>query len=533
MPILKLDVKEQYKSIVRPTILAVVNQIMPFMNLNKNVEIIFKGDADIALMQNGQIGVNHRHPGKPIRTVGSERLFITTEIENTDTTILEMPVEYPEHRYIFWDDKLNIKVKPVRRRTKVNVRFGYRFRSKAAADQWKSSMDMLLAQKVQDYIHNVTYHYAYPDEAVQLLYKLWEYRGSGHVTTDEDGETCSCQGDSDCSCGDTDTFNDYFLNNSIPRITAVTDQAGNKVDIAVAETMTNVQGWWDFDITPEADRVNSVGNYQTNFNYVFEFDKVIGLVMYYPIMIYQQLLPPSFIPTRKVPTYKAYTYEETLQQSRFARIRSSLSRDTAVGDVVYPRHPDYDEWLPEFALQDLAVQYHALLSIDCQDPQFLVNLDDLGDYEFSDDALAYIRRVGDRVFRNSEAIIQIRVYQGRTLIDSELLSLDDTGLSLRTTIAMSRRYEYRVVITVETNLCRLLETTVTDLLSDGAFVLNVLSTIYPDKQAIYPEVDEFNRIMPMDWSRFVAQLGDTRKWVRRPITSALFTGQYSIITRKR
>lgn len=512
MPILTLEINEQYKSIVRPTVLAVVNELIPFMRMNEEVEIIYKGDSEVVLMQNGQIGVNHRHPGKPIRTASTERLIINVDFDESENSILEMPVLYPEQRFIFLDDKLNIKIKPVRKRNKVTIRFGYRFRSKVAADQWKSHMDMLLAQRVQDFVHNVTYHYAYPDRAIGLLHKLWGYRES--------------------NAGYGDTFNEYLINHSLSRLTAVTDSAGNNVDIGIAETLTNCQGWWDFDITPDAEKVNNLGNYQTNFNYVFEYDKVIGLVLYYPITIHQQPLPESFIPKRRNPTYKAQTYQKPLQAARFEEINKDFSKDTNALSVVYPRYPDYDDWLPEFALTDMGVQYHALLSLDNDDLTDLVDLHELGDYEFGDAALQYLERMGARMFNNSASIIQIRIYDGTIMLDPEILTIDE-DLKIKATIPLNPRHDYRVVICIDKNLRGLKDLTVRELLEDGDFTIDILRTIYPEKEPIYPPVDEYNRISPLDWSDFVGKLYTSRKWMHKPITGQLTIGTYTIISRKR
>lgn len=512
MPILTLEINEQYKSIVRPTVLSVVNELLPFMRMNENVEIIYKGDSEVVLMQNGQIGVNHRHPSKPIRTASTERLTINVDFDESENSILEMPVLYPEQRYIFLDDKLKIKVKPVRKRNKVTIKFGYRFRSKTAADQWKSHMDMLLAQRVQDFVHNVTYHYAYPDRAISLLHKLWGFR--------------------EANAGYGDTFNEYLLNNSISTLTAVTNQAGKNVDIGIAETLTNCQGWWDFDITPDAEKVNSLGNYQTNFNYVFEYDKVIGLVFYYPVTIHQQPLPESFIPKRKNPTYKAHTYQKPLQAARFEEINKDFSRDTGAMSVAYPRYPTYDEWVPEFALTDQVVQYHALLSLINEDLSDLVDLHELGDYEFDDIALQYIERMGVRIFNNASSIIQVKIYDGTIMLDPELLTIDE-DLKVRSTIPLNPRHDYRVVVCIDSNLRGLNELTVQELLSDGSFTIEILKTIYPQKSEYYPEVDEDNKIAPMDWSNFVGGLYASRKWMKRPLTGQLTIGSYTIISRKR
>lgn len=512
MPILTLEINEQYKSIVRPTVLSVVNELLPFMRLNADVEIIYKGESDVVLMQNGQIGVNHRHPGKPIRTASTERLYITVDFDESENSILEMPVLYPEQRYIFLDDKLNIKIKPVRKRNKVTIKFGYRFRSKVAADQWKSHMDILLAQRVQDFVHNVTYHYAYPDRAIGLLHKLWEYRES--------------------NAGYGDTFNDYMLNHSISTLTAVTDQSGNKVDLGVAETLTNCQGWWDFDNVPEADKVNSLGNYQSNFNYVFEYDKVIGLVFYYPITVHQQPLPESFIPKRRNPTYRAQTYQKPLQAARFEEINKNFSRDTNALSVAYPRHPTYDDWIPEFPLADQIFQYHALLSLDNADLSDLVDLHELGDYEFDDIALQYIEKMGARIFHNAASIIQVKFYDGTVLLDPEILTIDE-DLKVRATVPLNPRHDYRVVICIDGNLRGLKELTVQELLRDGSFTIEILKTIYPDKANIYPPVDEYNRILPLDWSNFVAKLYTSRKWMKKPLTGQLTIGSYTIVSRKK
>lgn len=504
MPIVKRQIKEQHKSIIRPVVIDVVNDLIRFMELPKNTDIIFNGYAEIALMPNGVIGIRTDSPKDNIRTVGRERIFVSIEEEPTETTLLEMPVTYPEQNCLFADNDLGITIRPIKERVAIRLQFTNRFTSRASADAWQSNMKQLLAMLVKDYVHEVTYNYAYPDEVIGLMHQLWKYReGQG---------------------GYDETFATWLLSNSTKKLTAIANMNGSQTDLAIGETMSNVQGNWEFDTPPYPTKANQLGNWQAEFSYRFEFDKPLGFTIQYPIMIHNKVLDESMIPKRRLPSYRGKDYRKPEQQTRFEGIQEDIGQtyDGRLTDwLVYP---EFDEWqLPVFDYS-YVTQYQVLLELTPDNLTELFNLRELGPYKFTARTLAYLGYVGNRMFHHHQSVIQLAIFEDDNMLDPDNLTFDPQTYDVSSTYKLDIRKQYRLVVYIDGDLRRLWELTVADLKDRGVWTQEVVSELYPDR---IPEVNDDGRIEDDEWAKLI----DGIDWSKLPATSKLYIGRFIIIAR--
>lgn len=503
MPKVTRPIKEQHKSIIRPVVIDVVNQLMRFMELPADTDIIFKGYADIAMLPNGQIGVQARNREENIRTVGRNRIFIEFEEEVSETNHLEMPVLYPEQSCIFADNSLGITIRPVKKRSLISIRFINRFTSRALADQWHSNMEQLMARYVKDYVHEVTYNYAYPDEVINLMHELWKYR--------------EYQGGYD------ESFGRWLVDHSTKKFTAIQNQNGGQTDLVIGETADNVQGAWEFDTPPFVTKSNNLGSWQAEFSYKFEFDKTIAMNIQYPVMIHNQLLDDSMLAAVRQPSYRGKLYRKPLQQSRFEGIQEDLGEEYTGDEMGWLIEPSFDEWqLPMFD-QKMIPQYQVLLQLNPDDLKDLVNLKELGPYVFTDRALSYLSLVKHYAFMHRQSIIQFVLFEDDDMLDPDLIEVDDQ-LNVRCKHDLDIRKQYHLAVYIDSDLRHLWERTVDDLKDRGVWTQDVVSVIWPDK---VPQVDDNGRITDGDWQKLI----DDIDWSKLPSTETLYIGRFTIIAR--
>jgi len=504
MPIVKHPIKEQHKSIIRPVVIDVVNQLIKLMRLDADTEVIFNGHSDIAMMPNGMIGITTRNKADNIRTVGRKRIFIGFEEEPTETSLLEMPTSYPEQSCIFADNAIGITIRPIKVRTGVRLQIRNRFTSKAAADEWFTVMQQLIADYVKDYVHEATYNYAYPDEVLQALIELWKYRES--------------QGGYD------ESFSQWFRSNSTQKLTAITNQAGAQSDLAIGETIDNVQGNWDFETPPYPTKANNLGSWQAEFSYRFEFDKTTSMVMYYPIIVHNQMLGENMLAKRTLPSYRGKNYAKPLQQTRYEGIQEDIGQSYDPRVTAWLMHPDYDEWQMPNISSKFFPQFQALLELNVEDLRSVVSLKELGPYQFTQRTLMYLRHVGSRVFHHHQSIIQIALFEDDMLLDHESLVLDPETFQVSTTYDLDIRKQYRIVVYIDGDLRRLWELAVDDLKDRGVWGQEVISVIYPGN---VPPLDEDGHISDGDWRDLI----DGIDWSKLPSTDPLYIGQFGLFAR--
>lgn len=514
MPIVTRPTPEQHKSIIRPVVIQVVNQLLPIMQLDKEKpdDFIFNGFSDIAMLSNTEIGLN-RNPESPIRAPGETQIMVNIEERQTSVTSPEVSILYPENRFVMHDARLGIGIRPVRRPVEITVNFNKRFRSKAAADRWHANMEQLMARYVQDYIHTLDYHYNIPDDMIVMLHEFWKLR--------------------EARAPYNENFAQWLSSCMAPYQTVTTSQGGKASELSFAEGLDNVQGNWDFDVVPYPVRENTRGNWQVSFDYKFEFGKVIDLVLNYPIIIHNQLLSRELIPTPRNPRYRNKVYQKNAMMYR-AESNQQEVEPTNYNLRDYLCFPEWDDWIPEYVPPYQAIQYTAQLELDQINPKALFNLKEIGDYEFMPITIAYLKYVRNRMFANTRSIIQIKVYEEEILIDSEQLSVDEQ-LNVTTLFKPDERKSYHLMVTVDKDLAKLDEHTVAELKEDGWFTENVLEVIYPQYKgtAVWPTPNDRGEISNVAWDRFVAALYPTSQWYRKPDIAQMTIGQFTIFAKKR
>jgi len=456
MPIVTSAIPEQYKSIIRPVVQDVVAQIVPFMRLPGDDQVIFNGSAEIALLANSLIGPQYRNGESTIRAVGPNQITLTAEESPTAQSLLEVPVLYPENRFLFYDPALAISLRPVYQQTEVTINFSKRFRSRAAGDKWHQSMSILLAQYVQEYVHSFTYSYNIPDDVLAMLYQFWTLR--------------------EAQAGYGQSFYTWLNAYSVARLTSTTDQKGASPQLTYAESSINAMGWWDFDTPPYPTKENKLGNWSVQFQYKVQFDKVIQLVLQYPIVIHNQPLSAQYIPQYRNPNYRNTVYDKPVQAQRYEQITQDLEPKNYLPRE-YLAFPAYDDFIPTLTPRHV-IQYTMLLGVSPTDLRDVASLKEMGDYELLDETLAYLRLVGPRMFTNTQSIIQIRVFQGDHEIDAAQLTVD-SELNIRTLFDLDLRQVYHLTVAIDADLAKLAEQTVDELKDHGCDALDFISSVYP------------------------------------------------------
>lgn len=514
MPIVTRPTPEQHKSILRPVVIQVVNQLLPIMQLDKEDpdDFIFNGFAEIAMLSNTEIGIN-RNPDSPIRPPGPTQIMVNIEERPTSVSSPEVAVLYPENRFVMHDARLGIGIRPMRRPVEITITFNKRFRSKAAADRWHSNMEQLMARYVQDFIHTVDYHYNIPDDMIVMLHEFWKLR--------------------EARAPYNENFAQWLSSCMAPYQTITTSLSGKANELSFAEGLDNVQGNWDFDVVPYPVRENTRGNWQVSFDYKFEFDKVINLVMNYPIIIHNQLLDRSLIPTARNPRYRNKVYQKNAAMYRAEYVQQEVE-PTNYSLRDYLCFPEWDDWIPEYVAPYQAIQYTAQLELDVTNPELLFNLKEIGDYEFTPIALAYLKYIGNRMFANTRSIIQIKVYEEAVLINADQLSVDK-DLNVTVKFKPNERKSYHLMVSIDKDLAKLTEQTVAELKEDGWFTENVLEVIYPQYKntPVWPKPNDRGMISDVAWDRFVAALYPTSQWYRKSDIAQMTIGQFTIFAKKR
>lgn len=435
MPKALCTVPDTVETILRPVVLDITRQVFDNTEITKDIQILFPGDLDRAQQQGGSINTKDKDT---VKFPFTSQMGIEVQEDYIRERMLNDAVMKPENQYIFLDDKLETSMRPVYSSTETTLTFKYRAKDKTEAIRWRDQIKNRTSQNREHFVHDVKYYYLIPLELVKILEVVHDMR-----------ETVAGYGES---------FEQWFYNNRSSRFKWLTNLAGEQGRWGVAETQLRVQGGFDFEGVPEVgSKEDDADTWTISFNYKFQYDKPIGVQLYYPLMIHNQLIDQKYRPSAaEMPPYQiedqAVSYSKT----------SSFLSNFEAGAAMYPHTrrpgvsiPSFDEFLPAQIIPRTLRVFTALVSLDLtpgNNPRFLLNLRDLGgDFSLDPSLDCCLQTEWPYMTNPLQSIFNLSLYRSAYLMQPEYLTMD-ANLNVYSTVDLDPREYYHLRFSIHQNL---------------------------------------------------------------------------------
>jgi hypothetical protein len=325
MPKVIVPIRDTDETVLRPVITGVVKQILEYTELKEDdVQVFFPGTENKTF----QPGSSINKEGVPNQLKGAfyNQVAIEVDEQYEHDRILATAVFHPENLFIFRDDHLETSIKPVYSSCEVTINIRFRALDKVTAIRWRDQMRSRISRGRITHLHTLVYSYFIPGAYMEILKEIHRLR-----------ENVAGYGQ------DWDT---YFKQTVSPKATIQTDMAGKNQAWSMAESQMRVIGYFDYDGAPEqGGREDGGETWTINLAYKFKYDKPVGAVMMYPLVIHNQLLDQRFRP-------KHGPYEVIDQERAYAWSTGALSRFEMGNRVKRYQDddgvciPSFDEWYP-------------------------------------------------------------------------------------------------------------------------------------------------------------------------------------------
>jgi hypothetical protein len=338
-----------------------------------------------------------------------QKASFTAPTKMTVQAVREWPMETrmlnrivrPGTPTVFLDDDINFAIKPDYRECKVSLNISLRFRSFSEARQWRAIAERRMNSRLADEWHELEYHYPLPMEVLDAICQVYDRKYSWVNPKPE-------------------TLREYLDRCLTKRATTIVNQAGLNETTVIREVMTRVVGSPEFingDINePEPDQ--SIGTYAISLQYTFHYSSVDGITMVTPQIVHNQLMPQSLV----YPLTKRYNEpQRRLEQMDTTRYfldalttnsQPSLRPDAQLMRVIYP---EWDEFIPKYVNPNHSMCVSVLILLDTTltplENRALLKLDELGDWEFKDYALDYLRENYQHITTDQQDVFYINVYK--------------------------------------------------------------------------------------------------------------------------
>lgn len=427
MPTTNIEIPDTLETVTRPIVIGIVNRLKTYLNLPKDLEIIYPGELNSVIQTGSELGKEKQQ----VRFNEANRMMITVVEQVNRDQLLTMDSSRDNHPAIVSDNRLGLLIAPVYSTTDLKITIRSVFSSRTEANQWKASMIYMVNRLSELALLNISYHYLIPESVVRLVRTIHTLREQVEPYHQD--------------------FVDYLSENGKNNLTILSDTVGNRVNLSIAETQTRIVGYMeDTGYPEEINREDQGGVYAVEFNYIIRYEKPMSIYCRYPIMVHNQILPYEYVDHILKNDYSQFNGYYSRMEGPLAYFDQTLSMNGINNEIVYTINlPPEDQFIPK----QLASGYIPLITMLCilEDNQPLLDLTNLPLVELLPELLEFIQLSDyEHITKVYGSILHLSLYEDDQLLPEGYLTVDRLA-RVHCTETLNKRHIYRVVLGLNPN----------------------------------------------------------------------------------
>ena len=400
MPTFIQEVPELDICVRRPVVSAIIQDLFEQTNIDSSDLKIYQMGRTVAIPQ-----LNSTLDEK----INKERLGTDTRVEVTMdeviTNVTITPILYSNNIPVFVDPNLGVSIVPTMLSTKTTINVRFVCNSRSEAMNWQSAIRRQVQQRAFNPIHTVQYYYPIPHEHMYVLSKIHEMREN--------------------KAGYGDTFGEYLKKHFNHRFSVVTNSAGKGTQFVIREQQTNIIGYYEFgEEVEKVEKEDSAGAYAVEFAYTFYYERPDNIIIKFPIVIHNQIIPAEIRDERQIEDVHPELYYLTNSGAAFHTLAYNRQKVPPYKQFKGFPIPFFDEWYPTYR----QLYYESLLRVTSQvssaAPRWVGSLREVAPYDFPDDVIEYMLRRPWAMAIRREHLFNITLHRWDNLFASNELKID-------------------------------------------------------------------------------------------------------------
>lgn len=435
MPVVSVILDEVDKSIHTKIEGKIINDIASKIKLPDDILLIKHGGNDLVITDaKGNRSINE-DPNTPT-TSSKKRMLVTVSNEYEEDDVASAAIHQRSAYPIFLDNDIGLQIYPIYIRNVLKIEFSYITNSMSEAKRIRDYIRLGLTQTRNVIMHDVEYTVIIPRVVEDLIADVYDLKSRLYP----------------------EPLENYFNQHATKRMHLITDMANeNNKRLAIDEKQTRIIGRFEFNPIPEkVEGDMDTSNYKLSFNYEVTMDIPRAIVMRYPVMICNNLMPDKYLGW--ISDHKRNSYIEKNRPHNYTSIHNynlsmleSHQEAEKYADLDLPIViPDFDDFEPTHGHKGYALLTSLLSTVDEEDKRGLFNLKDLGDdYHISKEIIDYLVNVEYKYVTIPYAsFLYMGLWQDDRFYDASVLSMDK-----ELNIAATRDLELTRPVRVTLGLC--------------------------------------------------------------------------------
>lgn len=346
---------------------------------------------------------------------------VTEEYE--ESALLTMFTQENDAPLLFHDPKLGIAIRPMYSETKVTISTTFRVNSHKEVQHWRDWLRQRINEACADFMFEANFYIVMPKEIASVLSVLYRLRES--------------------NAGYGDHLVDWIKSSTNERLTVLANQIGKQQVLAWSEQQTGILGYFDFDIPSQATKTEKGNIHEMTFDFTFNYYKPIKLVMEYPLVIHNQMIPSTIFSKDEIADYFRVKGIKTDLNSHFDfyRIESGFAPENYEGI----RNPYYDEFYPKTHPDGYYGLLTTLICVDGENKVVVGNLKDLEPYKLTEEFLEYLRKYREDITKQGRNPFLITMYEDKELLHESLVTVtEDLDVVMSQPMDLRKTYHLRL-----------------------------------------------------------------------------------------
>lgn len=432
MPIVSTTIPEVDQAVVRPALIDILTQLQPVLNLPSDTRIMYPGEIGVMPVAGSYLSDEDR------RAIYNTGKYLYVEIDETynEDMMGSTASHRVEHPYHVHDPEIGLAMWTTYLNTEYTINVRYTSASKNEAIRWRDDLYARLTQMRDMLVHHITYHYAIPPVYWGLLKDVWRLKARLDPSLSYEAYVRSC------------------LSAQAASVASIT---GEEVNVVLGERQSRIIGTFDFSPMPEKITRDDTGIWTCTFGYKVRFDKPALMVVRYPVMVYNRMLPAKYLEwILDRDDDRRHATIRSVSMDALAMFESTAQIDGYSNIYVPYRIPEVDEMQVRTGPAGYASALSVLVEVDETDGVSLFNLDELSPYRLDEAIMQYLRDGEYRyVSRPYESFIYLGLYEDYQHLASGLIEVD-SNLNLKSRIKLDLRRVHHVMVSlcVDLNMIR-------------------------------------------------------------------------------
>lgn len=428
MPIINVSIDEVKRTIINESVIKIVNDLITYTKMADNIIVIYNDDMDSAKTN---IKNNTQNTEQEIPTLSSARkIIVSSREEYNEDAASTTAVNQDEYLPIFIDEKNDIKISINYIQTDITLDITYISASRTECIRWRDNVREKISQMRDIYTHDIEYNIMLPNAIETFICDMYDqiHRLDTNLTLEQ-----------------------YFKQHSTNRIVPITDLVGNNKNLVVKEKQVRIIGKYDFSPYPsEVEKDNDTGTYSIKFTYKYTIDKPAMLVLKFPLMVANRLVPNKYISHLiDLENYNAQEYRRPLSYSRslaaLSYFESHRWLEKKINTNLPLNIPYFDIYKCRKTFDGYAAVTTVLVDIDETNKRLLLNLNDLGSYYIDNEIINFIKDVDrQNVTKPYQSYMYIGLEQRNKHFNNFILEIDN-DLNVSSNIDLDLFKETRLI----------------------------------------------------------------------------------------